>query len=74
MLFRGLGDRRTNAMADIGHGGQARAIDLHLDGLASIQIAFCFIGIELDETGRVDIEEEDTADNSAGPWEDKRIP
>jgi hypothetical protein len=61
-------------MADIGHGGHSHIGDLHLDDLASIQIAFGFVSIEMGETIRVDIEEEDTADNSTGPWEDKRIP
>jgi hypothetical protein len=42
--------------------------------LALIQIALSFIGIEVDETDRVDIAEEDTVDYCAGPWEDKRVP
>jgi hypothetical protein len=42
--------------------------------LAPIQLAFSFIGVEVDEAGRVDIAEEDTADYCARSWEDIRIP
>ena len=61
-------------MANIGHGGESHVGDLHLDDLPSIQIAFGFIGIELEETDRVDVEEEETPDNAAGSWLDERIP
>jgi hypothetical protein len=61
-------------MADIGHGGHLPVGDLHHDDLASVQIALSFIGVKLAETDRVDVEEEDTTDTSAGPWEDKRVP
>jgi hypothetical protein len=61
-------------MADIGHGRHSPAGDLYLDDLAPIQITFSFIGIELDETDWIDVEEEAPADKSAGLWEDKRIP
>ncbi len=61
-------------MADIGHGGHLPIGERHHDDLASIQIAFGFIGVELGETDRIDIEEQDAADGSAGPWEDKRVP
>jgi hypothetical protein len=54
-------------MADIGHGGYLPIGDRHRDDLASIQIAFGFIGVKLGETDRIDIEEEDTADGSTGP-------
>jgi hypothetical protein len=61
-------------MADIGHGSHSPASDLHLDALASIQVAFRFISIEIAETNWVDVEEKAPADNSAGLWEDERIP
>ena len=61
-------------MTNIGHGRQSRADDLHLDDLAPIQIALGFIGIEVAETDRVNIEEENAADRFAGPWEEKWVP
>jgi hypothetical protein len=61
-------------MADISHGSHSHVGDLHFDDLASIQIALSFIGVELEETVRVDVEEEDPADNVAGSWQNVRIP
>jgi len=60
-------------MADIGHGIHSSVGDLYHNWLASIQIALSFIGVELNETGRVNVEKEDALDNGAGPWEDKRV-
>jgi len=61
-------------MADIGHGGHSPVSDLHHDDLASIQIALNFIGVKLDQTDQIDVEEKDTADYGAGSWEDERVP
>jgi hypothetical protein len=61
-------------MADISHGSHSPVGDLHHDDLASIQIALSFIGIKLDETDQIDVEEKGTADNGAGSWEDERVP
>jgi hypothetical protein len=61
-------------MTDIGHGRHSLVGHHHLNGLASIQVAFGFIGVELHEIDRIDVEEEDTADEAAGPWKDKRVP
>jgi hypothetical protein len=61
-------------MADIRHGGHLPVSDLYHDDLASIQITLSFIGIKVDETDRIDIEEKDATDDGAGSWEDKRVP
>jgi hypothetical protein len=61
-------------MADIGHGGDSSVNDLHHNTLASIQVALSFIGVKVDETGRIDMQEKGTADNSAGFGENERVP
>jgi hypothetical protein len=61
-------------MANIGHGGHAPVGDLYHNELASIQIALSFIGVELDETTMIEVEQKDAANNGARPWEDKRVP
>jgi hypothetical protein len=61
-------------MADIGHGGHSPVTDIYHDALASIQIALRFIGVKVDETDRIDVEEKEAADDGSGSWEDKRVP
>jgi hypothetical protein len=61
-------------MTDIGQGRHRLAGYLHHDGLASIQIALRFIGVKVGEADRVNVQEEDPADKSAGLWEDIRVP
>ena len=61
-------------MANIGHGEDAPVADLDHDELASIQIALSFIGVESDETVRIEVQEKDAANNGVRPWKDKRIP
>jgi hypothetical protein len=61
-------------MADIRHSGHSPVGDLYHDDLASIQIALSFIGVKLDKTDRIDVEEKDAADDGASSGEDERVP
>jgi hypothetical protein len=61
-------------MADIGHSAHSLVDDLYHNLLASIQIALSFIGVKLDEADQIDVEEQDTMDDGADFWTDKRVP
>jgi hypothetical protein len=60
-------------MADIRHARDLAVGDLHYNGLASIQVPLGFVGVKLNQAGRVKVEQQDASDNRARLWEDKRI-
>jgi hypothetical protein len=53
-------------MADVSHGRHSSIDDLYHNALTSIQLALGFIGVELNETGKINVEKKNPANSGAG--------
>jgi hypothetical protein len=63
----------ANGLTDVRHSRDRRTVDKDFDDLASIQIAFGFIGIQVVETQRIEMREEHPMYDRASTGQDVRV-